>query len=76
LSIENWATLQEAGVEDSTALDFLALSAILFCPLHNRFCLSEPAVAASIHLYEDRRYLSRIWYKTDISTILGVTLSA
>jgi hypothetical protein len=32
-------------------LDFLALNAILFCPLHNRFCITESTVAASIHLY-------------------------
>jgi hypothetical protein len=30
----------------------LALNAILFCPLFNRFCKSESAVTASNHLYE------------------------
>jgi len=40
-----WATLQEAGVENSTALDFLALNAILFCPLLTGFVLqSKPSL--------------------------------
>jgi hypothetical protein len=38
-------------------LDFLALNAILFCLLRNRFCSTDLAVAASKHLYGILEYL-------------------
>jgi hypothetical protein len=51
VTVASWATLQEAGFDPSTALDALALNAILLCPLLYRFLNTEPAVAASTHIY-------------------------
>ena len=44
VTVSSWATPEEAGFDPSTALDALALNAILLYPLLNRFCLTQASL--------------------------------